>query len=181
MKKTILSLGILITLQNGASDYVISLDSKHYKESVSVSNYEPPAPAEPVVPVEPITPLENSISEISDPANGLNIENLTDDIWTCSVAGTSTTSSVVPISLNSPQKMNYIISAGMGRMWRHQLRFYGVVNGEEVFLGQMLTSNYCDETQKTKITFPEITTSEIILKTDQYIYIGELDFGYEIN
>jgi hypothetical protein len=179
MKKIItIILLTIITTSLSATEFRVTLSDKHYKNSIVISPPEDIKLTDPEIPSTPAA-LEDSIIGVSDVTSGIKLANLTDGIWDCNVVGTYTSSSMVEIGLESPQRINYIISAGMGRLWKYPLEFYSVVDGMEVKLGEILTSSYCPLSAKTKITFPETITQSIIIRTSEKIYIGELEFGYE--
>ena len=52
MKKTIITLTILFGININSDTFVVSLDNKHYNNSISISDYTPPnvAPPEPTLP-----------------------------------------------------------------------------------------------------------------------------------
>jgi hypothetical protein len=176
MIKTIIIGASVTFLSINSADYLVTLDSKHYKEYVKVKDYEEAPKGATTV----VGSLEDSIVSVTDAdPNGIKIANLTDGIWDCSISGTHSGSNNIAIGLESPQKINYIISSGMMRLWNGPLNFHAVVDGTEVLLGSILTSGYCAEGSQTKITFDEVETSKIVIRTGQYMYIGELDFGYE--
>ncbi len=167
MKKLLLISVILTSFTASSNEYLLTLDKKHYENRVSIKPKE-------VVDVKDSFEGKHE-TPITSGTGGINFAKLQDNIWDCSVSGTYSGDEEIRLTLGSPKTFNTLISAGMARQWRYPLSFYAVVDGSEVHLGDILTGGYCEEDKKTTLKFGEITTSEIIVRTPENMYIGEIE------
>jgi len=167
-KIKILLIPILLTGQVYAETYHALLGSNNFTVSTSIST--------------PLPPVEGGSEDSAETVSGgIDITKLFDGVWECSSAGTSTSQNIAEVALGSPVTINYIDSAGMGRLWKHPLKFEGLTQNGYILLGYIQTSGYCLEAVKTRITFPALEITGIRISTPEKIYIGELGFGFLTN
>lgn len=100
---------------------------------------------------------------------GVDVNELSDGVWDAPFITGSSSSQIV--YLEKEYSISSIEFSGMGRLWQY-LYFHDGNTGQLLGVGACPGGYSCQE----KITFPEIKTDKIEIRTSNWVFLGEIVF-----